>query len=246
MPPPALSLILPALNEEENLTDAVAQASFALQGIGAVWEIVVVNDGSTDGTGALADRLAEADPRLRVVHHPANRGKGAALRSGVQASRAPVVAFTDADLPFDMEALGRAYRRLHETGADLIAGFRTNRERYSLRRRVYSGTYNALVRALLGLPLDDVGFALKLMRREVFEEAELQSDGGFADVELIAKAHAAGRRIERVGVAFSPRTRGTSTMAGPASVLGIVRDLVRYRLGRLGHGAARRARPPLA
>ncbi len=238
---PALSLVLPALNEAENLTDAVAQASFALEGVGVAWEIVVVDDGSTDATGALADRLAAEDPRLRVVHHPTNRGKGAALRTGVAAARAPVVAFTDADLPFDMEALGRAYRQLVGTDADLVAGFRTNRERYSLRRRVYSGTYNALVRTLLGIPLDDVGFALKLMRREVFEEADLQSDGGFADVELIARAYLAGRRIERVGVAFSPRTRGTSTMAGPRSVLGIVRDLVLFRLGRLGDRSARRA-----
>ncbi len=238
---PTLSLVLPAFNEVENLTDAVAHASFALANVDPAWEIVIVNDGSTDGTGDLADRLADADPHVRVVHHSTNRGKGAALRSGVATCRAPVVAFTDADLPFDMEALGRAYRRLVETGADLVAGYRTNRERYSLRRRVYSGTYNAIVRALLGIPLDDVGFALKLMRREVFEEADLQSDGGFADVELIARTYLAGRTIERIGVEFSPRTRGTSTMAGPASVLGIVRDMLLFRLGRLGGSPVRRA-----
>ncbi|MEM6288899.1 MAG: glycosyltransferase family 2 protein, partial [Bacteroidota bacterium] len=183
---------------------------------------------------AIAHRLGADDARVRAVQHDANRGKGAALRTGFAAARAPVVGYTDADLPFDMEALGRAYTRLVETGADMVAGYRTNRERYSLRRRIYSGTYNALVRALLGLPLDDVGFALKVMRREVFEAADLHSDGGFADVELIARAYRAGARIERVGVAFTPRVRGTSTMAGPASVAGIVRDMVRFRLGRLG------------
>lgn len=232
---PAVSLVVPAFNEAENLAEAVAEAGAALARIDPAWEVVVVDDGSADATGAVADRLArEAPGHVRVVHHAANRGKGAALKTGLGAARAPVVAFTDADLPFDMEALGRAYDRLVETDADLVAGYRTNRERYSLKRRIYSGSYNALVRALLGLPYDDVGFALKLMRREVFETAAIQSDGGFADVELIARAHRAGFRIERVGVAFTPRTRGTSTMASPASVLGIVRDMVRFRLGLMG------------
>ncbi|MEM1115765.1 MAG: glycosyltransferase family 2 protein [Bacteroidota bacterium] len=231
---PALSIVLPAYNEAENLPEAVAQIRSALDAAGLDWELIAVDDGSADATGAIADRLGAEDARVRAVRHDMNRGKGAALRTGFAAARAPVVGYTDADLPFDMEALGRAYTRLVETGADMVAGYRTNRERYSLRRRIYSGTYNALVRALLGLPLDDVGFALKVMRREVFEAADLHSDGGFADVELIARAYRAGARIERVGVAFTPRVRGTSTMAGPASVAGIVRDMVRFRLGRLG------------
>ena len=231
--PPAVALVLPAFNEVENLEAAVAQASAALARIDAAWELVVVDDGSSDGTGPLADRLAEAEPRLRVVHHGVNRGKGVALRSGVAASRAPVVGWTDADLPFDMEALERAHARLVETDADLVAGVRVNRDEYSLQRRILSGTYNGLFRALLGVPLDDVGFALKVMRRTVFDRADLRSDGGFVDAELMAWAHRAGLRIERVGVAFTPRVHGTSTMAGPASVAGILRDLVLFRLGRL-------------
>ncbi len=230
--PPAVSLVLPAFNEVENLAQAVAQASAALAEMAPAWELIVVDDGSTDGTGPLADRLAQADG-VRVVHHARNRGKGAALRTGVAASRAPVVGWTDADLPFDMEALGRAYARLGETGADLVAGVRTNRDEYSLQRRVLSGSYNGLFRVLLGVPLDDVGFALKLMRRTVFDRADVRSDGGFVDAELMAFAHRSGLHIERVGVAFTPRVHGTSTMAGPASVAGILRDLVLFRLGRL-------------
>lgn len=234
---PLVSIVIPAYNEVESLEAAIAEASAALETVGD-WEIVVVDDGSTDGTDALARSLAS--DRVKVEVHPENRGKGAALRTGVAASRAPVVGFTDADRPFDMEALVRAYHRLVETDADLVAGFRTNRERYSLRRRIYSGTYNRLVRALLGVPLDDVGFALKLMRRETFEAARLQSDGGFADVELIARAYRAGAKIERVGVEFTPREHGVSKMAGAASVAGILRDMALFRLGRLG--GARRPR----
>ncbi len=232
--PPVITLVLPAYNEAANLEQAVAEAAQALPEISPHWELVVVNDGSSDATGALADQLAAADPdHVRAVHHPVNRGKGAAVRTGVGAARAPVVAFTDADLPFDMHALVQAYALLSETGADLVAGYRTNPERYSLRRRLYSGTYNRLVRAVVGIPFNDVGFALKLMRREAYEAADPQSDGGFADVELLARVRAGGGRIERIGVAFVPRTRGESTMARPASVLGILRDLVLFRLGWL-------------
>ena len=241
--PPAVALVLPALNEADNLAEAVAQATAALDRVEGGWELVIVDDGSTDGTPDLADRLAEADARVRVVHHPENRGKGVALRTGVAATTAPVVGWTDADLPFDMEALGRAVARLGETGADLVAGVRTNREEYSLRRRVLSGGYNALVRTLLGVPMDDVGFALKMMRREVFDRADLQSDGGFVDAELMAWAHRAKLRVERVGVAFTPRVAGESTMAGPASVAGILRDMLLFRLGRLRPKAAASRRP---
>ena len=232
---PAVSLVIPAYNEEENLADAVAAAARSLAAIDPAWELVLVDDGSADATGRIAEEQAAVYPgHVRVMRHPTNRGKGAALRTGLGATRAPVIGYTDADLPFDMEALGRAYACLLDNDADLVAGFRTNRERYSLRRRVYSGAYNRLVRLLLALPYDDVSFALKVMRREVFEAADLQSDGGFADVELLARAHAIGCRIERVGVAFSPREKGVSTMAGPVSVLGIARDLLLFRLGQWG------------
>ena len=243
---PLVSLVLPAFNEAENLADAVAGVAAALDAIGRDWQVVIVDDGSTDGTGDLARQLASRDPRVTAVSHPENRGKGAALKTGMTLATAPVVGYTDTDLPFDMEALGRAYARLAETGADLVAGVRVNRERYSLRRRVTSGAYNALVRAVLGVPLDDLGFALKMMRRETFERAELDSDGGFVCVELIAKTYAAGLQIERVGVEFTPRVRGTSTMAGPASVAGIVWDLVRYRLGLLRSGRLGRSAGTLA
>ena len=167
--PPAVALVLPALNEADNLAEAVAQATAALDRVDGGWELVIVDDGSTDGTAGLADRLAEADARVRAVHHPENRGKGVALRTGVAATTAPVVGWTDADLPFDMEALGRAVARLGETGADLVAGVRTNREEYSLRRRILSGGYNALVRTLLGVPMDDVARHLDTNRNALYK-----------------------------------------------------------------------------
>lgn len=236
---PRLSLVMPAYNEEENLDEAVRQGAGALtSAVGADWEIVVVNDGSADATGAVADRLAAADPRVRVVHHARNRGLGGALRSGFAAARGAVMAYCDSDLPFDMRALAEAYDRLEASGADVVSAFRLGRGDEGLKRHVYSVVYNALVRAAFGLRVRDVNFSLKLFRRAVWDRAPLQSRGSFIDVELLARAHRNGFRITQFGVAYTPRLRGTSTLSRPSVIVGILREMALYRMGRLEAGAA--------
>ena len=229
---PAVSLVLPAFNEEENLAEAVAEARGPLAAIDERWEIVVVNDGSSDGTAALADRLAEADPRVRVVHHDVNRGLGAAIRTGFGAARGDLLIYADSDLPFDMEALVEAHRILRQTGADLVTGYRKNREVEGRKRHLQSVVYTRLVNRLLGFPVRDVNFALKMLRREVYERAGLTSDGSFIDAELVARAREEGFRMVQFGVEYTPRTRGTSTLARPAVIAAILRDLVLFRLRR--------------
>ena len=228
---PLVSLVLPALNEVDNLTEAVAQARGPLGEIGD-WEIVVVDDGSSDGTGDLAERLARDDTRIRVVHHAENRGLGAAIRSGFDAARGDFLIYADSDLPFDMAALVEAWTLLQTSGVDLVTGYRTNREVEGHVRHVQSVVYTRMVNALLGFPVRDVNFALKLMRREVAERAGLTSDGSFIDAELVARAREEGFRMAQFGVVYTPRIRGESTLARPSVVLGILRDLARFRLGR--------------
>ena len=230
--PPVVSLVLPAFNEVENLAEAVEQARAPLSQIAPAWEIVVVDDGSTDGTADLAQEIAAQDVRVRLVRHPINRGLGAAIRSGFDAARGDLLLYCDADLPFDMSALAEAHRILRRTGADLVTGFRTNRQVEGPLRHVQSVAYTRLVNALLGFPVRDVNFALKLMRREVYERAAPTSEGSFIDAELVARAREEGFRMVQFGVAYTPRTRGESTLARPAVVAGIVRDLARFRLGR--------------
>ena len=230
--PVGVSLVLPALNEVENLEEAVAQARGPLARVDPSWEIVVVDDGSTDGTGALAERLAAEDGRVRVVRHPENRGLGAAIRSGFGAARGALLVYADSDLPFDMAALVEARRVMEETGADLVTGYRTNREVEGPLRHVQSLVYTRLVNGLLGFPVRDVNFALKMMRREVAERARLTSDGSFIDAEIVARAREEGFRMAQFGVVYTPRVRGESTLARPGVIVGILRDLALFRLGR--------------
>lgn len=225
-----LSFVLPAWNERagiERTLDAVAEAGRALVDDGEIgaFEIVVVDDASTDGTGDLLDRLARDEPHLRVVHHDTNRGLGGAIRSGFAAARGAHLLYTDADLPFDLGETGRAFRLLRHRDADIVAMYRRDRHGEGPRRVVYSYGYNSLVRIALGVRLRDVNFAGKLMRREVVDALDLRSEGSFIDVELLSRATAKGFRVVQFGVDYLPRSRGVSTLSSVPVIVGILREM---------------------
>src|SRR5438105_2078044 len=138
-----VSCVLPALNEEDAIETVVTRALAALAALTAEFEIVAVDDGSTDRTGALLDAFAVRDPRLRVIHLPTNRGYGAALNAGFIASRLPLLVFTDSDGQFDLADLERVLPLLSE--ADVVVGFRVGRVD-AMSRRLLSRGYNVLVR----------------------------------------------------------------------------------------------------
>ena len=230
MPPPTLTIFFPAWNEEAGLERTVAAAVDAgarVQAAGEVsgFEIVVVDDASTDGTGAIADRLAAADARVRVVHHERNRGLGGAIRTGLDASTGDLVLYTDADLPFDLVELDKALRVARVYDADVVALYRLDRTGEGPRRFAYSFLYNHLVRLLFGLRVRDVNFAGKLLRREVLDAVDLRSEGSFIDVELLVSAQRRGFTIMQFGVDYFPRTRGVSTLSSWPVIWGIVREM---------------------
>ena len=225
-----LSIVFPAWNEEAGIERAVAAATEAVAELVNAqeiddYEIVIVDDGSTDATGEIADRLAEADPRVRVVHHASNRSLGAAIRSGLAASTGSHVLYTDADLPFDLVEIGKALRLMRHYDADVVAAYRHDRTGEGPRRLVYSYLYNSLVHVAIGLRIRDVNFAAKLLRREVVEAVTLHSEGSFIDVELLAKAERMGFRIIQFGVDYFPRTRGVSTLSSTPVILRILREM---------------------
>jgi glycosyltransferase involved in cell wall biosynthesis len=231
---PYISLVLPAYNEEDTIEEAVRQAIPPLKAVSARWEIVLVNDASRDRTSEIADRLALAWPgHVHVIHHRQNQGLGGALRSGFYAARGELLAYCDSDLPFDMMALHRAYEVMQEQKADFVAGFRFDRGSEGWHRLLYSFIYNHLVRLVFGLRVKDVNFSLKLFRRAVFDAGGLHSRGSFIDVELLAQAHRNGYRVVQLGMVYTPRTRGISTLSRPSVIFDILREMIQYRTGRL-------------
>ncbi len=212
-------------NEEAYARRAVSAARAVLMAELPDWEIVIVDDASTDGTPALVDALAREDARVRVVRNPVNRRLGGALRAGYAAATKDLVFYTDADLPVDLHQLPRAVRLLEYQEADVVAGYRFDRTSEGLVRALYTFCYNHLIRTLFGLRVRDVNFAFKLFRRSVLEKFPLTSEGSFIDAEFLLRARKAGCVIIQIGLDYFPRTRGTSTLASIPVILAILRDM---------------------
>ena len=153
--PASISIVFPMYNEEAYIHRAIRAAGAALAEITPDHEIIIVDDASTDRTGALADALAGADPRIKVVHNERNRKLGGSVRAGYAAATKDLVLYTDADLPFDLQELGRAVRLLEYQEADVLAAYRFDRTSEGLVRTLYSFCYNLMIRVLFGLAVKD-------------------------------------------------------------------------------------------
>jgi glycosyltransferase involved in cell wall biosynthesis len=238
----SVSLVIPMFNEQENIEHAIACGVSALELYGGDYEIVIVDDASTDGGPEIVRRLAAANPRIRMLRHEVNRKLGGALKTGFAAAAKDLVFYMDADLPFDPNVIGPAIRALQVTRADVIAGYRLDRTAEGLRRTVYSYLYNTLIGLLFGWPHRDINFSFKLLRREVLEAVELRSEGSLIDAELIVKAKNLGFVIQQLGLDYFPRSRGVSTLSSPSVIVKIFRELIRlYPEMRHPH---RRQKPP--
>lgn len=221
----SVSIFFPMFNEEQNIGHAVTAALQALERVTPSGEVIVVDDGSTDQTGAVADRLAAADPRVRVVHHPENRGYGAALRSGLAAAQHAVVVLADGDNQFDLGELGVLLDGL--ASADIVSGYRIVRSD-PWHRRLYARLYNQLARTLFDIPIRDVNCGFKAYRRAFLEPLlpELCSTGALINVEMLARARRRGARVREVGVHHYPRIAGRQTGGNPAVIVRAVRELI--------------------
>jgi glycosyltransferase involved in cell wall biosynthesis len=229
-----LSIFFPMWNEEENIERTVGAAREACdelveQGHVEDYEIVLVDDASTDSTGRRADELAAADSRIRAVHHERNRKLGGSIKTGFAAATGDLILYTDADLPFDLRELGRACNVLRTYDADVVSAYRLDRTGEGYVRSLYSTFYNVLVRAMFGVKVRDVNFAGKLVRRRVFDHVHLESEGSFIDAELIVRASLLGFKVVQIGVDYFPRTRGDSTLAAPGVIVTILRELFGLR-----------------
>jgi glycosyltransferase involved in cell wall biosynthesis len=245
---PRLSYFFPAHNEEANLEALVAEALATLPTLAEQFEVVIVDDGSRDATGRMADDLTAANPGVvRAVHHAANQGYGAALRSGFRAAAFEHVGFTDGDRQFKVADLGRLIDRMAaDDRPDAVVGYRIKRAD-PLVRTLYARLYRLANRIFFGLRVRDVDCACKLFRRSALEGIAVESGGAFFSAELLIKLEVAGRSIAEVGVPHYRRTAGSPTGAKPTVVLRAVRDfwLLRLRMWVNARRALGRGEPIL-
>lgn len=222
----SLSVFFPCYNEEANVERVTRQAVDVLTRMVKDWEIILVDDGSRDRTGQIADAMAANDPRIRVVHHKPNKGYGMALRSGFAAATKPYVFYTDGDGQFDMNELDRLLSR--KAQADIISGYRRNRQD-NLMRRVNAACWGWLVQRVLNFRCRDVDSAFKLYKREIFERIALQSTGALIDAEVLARAARLGYTIATVPVTHLPRQAGTQTGAKLGVIFRAFKELLSLR-----------------
>lgn len=201
----SLSVFFPAYNEEENIGKVVAEAVSFLDNNVKDYEIIIVNDGSTDRTGEIADQLAK-DSKIRVVHHNEKKGYGKALATGFKSATKKFVFYTDSDKQFDIQELANFIPFANDH--DLVVGYRKKRND-TFTRKLTSKVYNFISNNYLGLRIKDCNCAFKLCRRDIFDNIKLNTKRS-VDVELLAKARKNNLEIKQVPVGHFERKKGKS------------------------------------
>ena len=224
----ALSVVLPAFNEEANVEQVVRACAAYLGAHVPDYEILVVNDGSRDRTGAILDGLTGEFPRLRPQHHPQNRGYGAALRTGFAAATKRFVFYMDGDGQFDIRDLDLLLPLVTDD-RHIVTGYRIERRDPFIRRlnaKLFGGW---LVRILLNVRVRDLNCAFKIIPKRVLDDITLESTGALINAEMYGRAVRRGYGIKEVGVHHYPRTAGVQTGAHPLVIVRAFYDLVRLR-----------------
>lgn len=219
-----LSVFFPAFNEEKNIKSTVLKAKDVLEKLAGKWEIIVVNDGSKDRTGEIAEELAKKDKRIRVINQ-ANSGYGGALKTGFRNAKYAWVAFADSDGQFDFSELSKFLE--HKDEADLVLGYRIKRAD-SFPRKVFTFGWLTLARILLGLDVKDYSCGFKLIKKEVFVSSQpLVGKEKVTQIEMLVKAKRRGYKFAEVGVHHYPREFGKQTGANLRVVIRSVLDLLK-------------------
>ena len=220
----AISLFFPVYKDEKTVGVMVEKARRLLTSLGGPYEIVIVDDGSPDRSGAIADELARQYPELRVIHHERNRGYGAAVRTGLAACRHEFVCMTDGDDEYEVEDF-RKLLKLRDR-YDLVITFRYKKI-YSSTRIFVSWVYNVVLRYLFRTPFRDVSTGLRLARRSVLEELDLHATSPFIGAEIAIKTMLKGYRVGEVGIQTFPRAFGAGSSTSVPNILATMVDMWR-------------------
>lgn len=227
-----LSIFFPAYNEAENITDSIKHALTAVKKITDRYEVIVVNDGSSDTTGKIAEDIASRNDKVRVIHHARNQGYGAAVWSGIQAARYRYVFFTDADLQFDLAELENLAK--YVPSYRVVIGYRAKR-RDPFMRLVNAKGWNILNRLLFGLKVRDIDCAFKIFERDLVAALPVKSRGAAMSAEMLIRLARDGVIFKEVPVTHLPRRKGSATGANPAVIVRAFKELLTLYRGDLGN-----------
>lgn len=222
---PSVSLVLPMFNESEYVKIAVPRAVQVLTSLELDYEIIVIDDASTDDSKALVQKLIRDNTRIRLLCHARNRGLGAAVRSGFEASTRDLIVYADMDLPFDFSILRQLLPLMEH--ADIVHGCRVGK-RESFKRTLYTWGYNFLVKKMFRVEIEDISFSLDIVRRSILPSLRLKFDAGFIATELLTTASYRGYRILQAPVPYVHRMFGASKLSSLKNVSRSLFELIRH------------------
>lgn len=206
----SISIFMPFYNEVDNLPTVTQEALEVLERISDDYELIIVDDGSSDGTYELADKIASDNQNVKVVHHSTNMGYGAALQSGFRNSTKELVFYTDGDGQFDISQLADII--YHIDKYDIVSCYRADRKD-SFIRKLNAFCWGIFVNCLFGMRIRDIDCAFKIYRREIFDNIEMHSTGALIDTEILARSLRKGYTIFQCPVSHRQRLTGEATGA---------------------------------
>jgi len=218
-----ISAFFPAYNDGGTIASMVLAAILVLQSLTDDYEVIVVNDGSSDYTKDILDELERRYEKVRVIHHERNKGYGGALRTGFATASKDFIFYTDGDAQYDVRDLPSLWEQMRD-GVDLVQGYKISRSD-PLHRVIIGRTYHWLAKLAFGLRLKDVDCDFRLMRRSIFDKVHLKSDSGVICVEMMKKIQDAGFRITEVPVHHYHRAYGRSQFFNFRRIFRVARDL---------------------
>lgn len=230
--PLSISVFFPCYNEEENVENTTRAALEHVAKLSDDFEIIIVNDGSKDRTGEIADALAADISHVRAVHNNPNLGYGGALQKGFREATKPWVFYTDGDGQFDFAELEKLLPLA--TKFDIVSAYRIKRSD-PIIRKINGAAWTTLVNVVFGMWIRDIDCAFKLFPRKLFDEIEMCSGGALIDAEILARAKRKGYSVGQIGVHHYPRTAGEQTGANLGVILRAFKELMLLR-GRIARG----------
>lgn len=223
----SLSVVIPAYNEAQNLPSCLQKVHSVLKTLKLDWEIIVVNDGSKDDTGKVAEEFKKKIKNLVVIHNQPNRGYGGSLKAGFSAASKQFIAMTHADNQLDFSEINKLIKLQQESNADIISGIRAQGSD-PLHRQFFRWGWNTLVRALFGYLASDIDCGFKLFRRNILDRVNLPSDGAMLDTQLLAGVRAREMKVVELPIRHFPRTAGKSTGGNPKVIIKAIRELMAF------------------
>jgi len=222
-----LSVFFPAYYDEKNIDKVVNKAVKVLEELKLKdYEVIIIEDGSPDRTGEVADELAKKYEKVRVIHHEKNMGYGATLKDGFLSAKLDYVFYSDGDNQFDLEDIKKFVALIPYT--EIVVGYRKKKQ-YSLYRKFTSLSYNYLLKLIFDINYWDIDCAFKLFKADLFKKIEIKSVDAFIDAEIMLKAKLLDYRTTEMGVEHLPRVDGISTGARPSVILRTIREIFEYR-----------------